>query len=74
MWLCHIESPFYNCSIWYVVMCTQFVYVVKYISIGHLYSYVIELDLFYIWKLYRQILISGTNQDMNINMNLQQQC
>jgi hypothetical protein len=39
------------------VTCTQFVYVVKYYSSDDLYM--IKLDLFYIWRLYRQILISG---------------
>jgi hypothetical protein len=42
----------------------QFVYVVKYYSIGDL---MIKLDLFYIWRLYCQIWISGTNKDMNMN-------
>jgi hypothetical protein len=46
------------------VMCTQFVYVAKYYSIGDLY--VIELDLFYIWRLNNQMWISGTNKDMNL--------
>jgi hypothetical protein len=46
----------------------QFVYVVKYFSTYDLYM--IKLDLFYIWRLYRQIWISGTNKDMNINMNI----
>jgi hypothetical protein len=40
--------------------------VVKYYSIGD--SYKIKLDLFYIWRLYGQIWISGTNKDMNMNL------
>jgi hypothetical protein len=47
------------------VMCTQFLYVVKYQSIVDLYT--IKLDLLYVWRLYHQIWISGTNKDMNIN-------
>jgi hypothetical protein len=45
-----------------LVVCTQFSYVVKYNSIGGLYA--IKLDLFYIWRLYYQIWISGTYKDM----------
>jgi hypothetical protein len=40
------------------------VFVAKYYSIGDLYM--ITLDLLYIWTLYRQIWISGTNKDMNV--------
>jgi hypothetical protein len=43
------------------VTCTQFLYVVKYYSIGDLYT--IKLDLFSIWRLYRRIWISGTNKE-----------
>jgi hypothetical protein len=28
----------------------------------------IKLDLFFIWRLYRQIWISGTNNDVNMNI------
>jgi hypothetical protein len=51
-------------------MCTQFVYAVKYYSIGDLYTK--KLDLFYIWRLYPQIWISGTNKGKNMNMTLSQ--
>jgi hypothetical protein len=66
MQVCHVISHFYSC-IWYVVTCTQFVYVVKYYRIGDIYTMI--LALFYIWSLYHQILvwIYGTNKDMNIN-------
>jgi hypothetical protein len=47
------------------LMCTQFVYVVKCYIIGDLYM--IKLDLFYIWRVYRQIWIYGTNKDMKMN-------
>jgi hypothetical protein len=30
----------------------------------------IKLDLFYIWRLYRQIWISATNKDMNMNIQV----
>jgi hypothetical protein len=65
MRVCRIISHFYSCT-WYVVTCTQFVYVVKYYSIGD--SYTMKLDLFCIWRLYRQIWISGTNKDINMRM------
>jgi hypothetical protein len=64
MRVCHIVSHFYSC-IWYVVTSTQFVYVFKYHRTGNLYT--IKLDLFYIWRLYRQLWISGTNKDMNMD-------
>jgi hypothetical protein len=65
--VCRIVSYFYSC-IWYVVTCTQIVYVVKYYSIRDFYT--IKLDLCHIWRLYRQIWISGTNKDMNINIHV----
>jgi hypothetical protein len=48
-----------------LLRCTQFVYVVKYYSTENLYT--VKLDLFYIWRLYRQIWISGTNKGDQAN-------
>jgi hypothetical protein len=48
-----------------LLRCMQFVYVVKYYSIENLYT--IKLDLFYIWRLYRQVWISGTNKGDEAN-------